>query len=147
MHYCLMAYRTRNVTFEARFLWFMAYRMRNATFKARLVWYMAYTTGNTTFEARLFRDMADSTRNIFTFEARFLWFMAYRTGSDTFQAHLFWFMHIERGIFLLKRTCFALWLIERGISFCTARVSLFSLNFRTRDITFQGSALVLVYGL
>ena len=130
MHYCLMAYRTRNVTF-----------------KARLVWYMAYTTGNTTFEARLFRDMADSTRNIFTFEVRFLWFMAYRTGSDTFQAHLFWFMHIERGIFLLKRTCFALWLIERGIYFCTTLVSLFSLNVRTRNITFQGSALVLVYGL
>ena len=108
---------------------------------------MAYTTGNTTFEARLFRDMADSTRNIFTFEVRFLWFMAYRTGSDTFQAHLFWFMHIERGIFLLKRTCFALWLIERGIYFCTTLVSLFSLNVRTRNITFQGSALVLVYGL
>ena len=130
MHYCLMAYRTRNVTFEARFLWFMAYRTRNATFKARLVWYMAYRTGNITFEARLFRHMA------------------YRTGSETFEAHLLRFMpDIERGIFLLKRTCFALWLIERGIYFCTALVSLFSLNFRTKNIKFQGSALVLVYGL
>ena len=125
------AYRKRNVAFEARFLWFMAYRTRNATFEARLVWYMAYRTGNITFKARLFRYMAYRTRNIFTFEARFLWFMAYRTGSDTLEAHLFRFMHIERGI----------------LYFCTALVSLFSLNFRTRNITFQGSALVLVYGL
>ena len=142
-----MAYRTRNVTFEAllfrymartrnifpfeaRFLWFIAYRTRNATFEARLVWYMAYRTGNITFEALLFWYMAYRTRNIFTFEARFLWFMAYRTGSDTFEARLFWFMRIERGIFLLKRSCFALWLIERGILyFCTALVSLFSLHF------------------
>ena len=109
--------------------------------------WLNYRTRNATFKARLFRYMAYSTRNILTFEARFLWFMAYRTGSDTFEAHLLRFMHIERGIFLLKRTCFALWLIERGIYFCTALVSLFSLNFRTRDITFQGSALVLVYGL
>ena len=116
----------------------MAYRTRNATFKARLVWYMAYRTGNITFEARLFRYMAYSTRIIFTFEARFLWFMAYRTDSNTLEAHLFRFMHIERAIFLLKRTCFALWLIERGISFCTARVSLFSLNFRLKGYYISG---------
>ena len=120
-----MAYKTRNIIFEAPFKWFMGYRTRNVTFEARFLWFMAYGTRNATFEARLVWCMAYRTRNIFTFEARFLWFMAYRTGSDTFEAHLFRFTHIERVIFLLKRTCFALWLIERGILyFCAALVSL-----------------------
>ena len=34
-----MIYRTRNVTFGARFLWFMAYRRRNVTFEARWLWF------------------------------------------------------------------------------------------------------------
>ena len=120
-----LGYRTRNIIFEAPFKWFMGYRTRNVTFEARFLWFMAYGTRNATFEARLVWCMAYRTRNIFTFEARFLWFMAYRTGSDTFEAHLFRFTHIERVIFLLKRTCFALWLIERGILyFCAALVSL-----------------------
>ena len=60
----IMAYRTRNITCEARFfgiwliergilhyfetsfLWFMTYKTMKVTFKAFLFWYMAYRTGN-----------------------------------------------------------------------------------------------------
>ena len=61
-----------NVTFEARLFWYMAYRTRNITyearflgiwlieggilhyFEARLLWFVAYRTMNVTFKARLF---------------------------------------------------------------------------------------------
>ena len=48
-----MAYRTRNIIFEARLLWLKAYRTRNVTFEGRLFWFMAYRTRNVTLVARL----------------------------------------------------------------------------------------------
>ena len=48
-------FRTRNIIFEARFLWFMAsYRTRNTTFdfEARLFYFMAYRKRNVVFGER-----------------------------------------------------------------------------------------------
>ena len=46
MNMWFTAYRTRNVTFEARLFWFMAYRTRNVTFEAPMFWFIAYRTIN-----------------------------------------------------------------------------------------------------
>ena len=84
----LMAYRKRNVTFEARFLWLMAYRTRNITFEACLFCFVTYRMRNITFEVRIFSFMAYRTRNI-TLEARLIWHITYRTRNATFEVHLF----------------------------------------------------------
>ena len=65
-----MAYRTRNIIFEARFrsLVVYAYRTRNITFVVCLLWFMAYKTKNIAVEACLCRFMAYIafiTRNLY----------------------------------------------------------------------------------
>ena len=78
-------YRTRNITFllyvkRASNAWFMAYKTRNVTFEARLLWYVAHRTKNITFETRFWWFMAIyRTRNV-TFEVRLFWFMHIEQG-------------------------------------------------------------------
>ena len=49
-----MTYRTRNITFEARLLWFMAYRARGyIKSEGRLFSFKACRTRNITFESRI----------------------------------------------------------------------------------------------
>ena len=100
-----MAYRTRNITFEARMFWFMAYKKRNIKrnikLEARFLW-LPYRTRNITIRACLFWFMACTTRNI-TFEARLLWFMTYRTRRYiTFEGRFFCLKLVEPGILHLS---------------------------------------------
>ena len=74
-----MAYGTRNITFEARFLWFINYRTRNTTLEACFLWFMAYRTRSITFEARFLLIMAYGTRRYITFKGRLGSFVACRT--------------------------------------------------------------------
>ena len=76
----------------------MAYRTKNVSFEARLFWYMAYRTRNITCEARLFGIWLIERRILHYFEARFLCFMAYTTMNVAFKARLFWYMAYRTGI-------------------------------------------------
>ena len=81
----------------AQCTWFMAYRTKNVTLEARLFWYMAYRRSNITCEARVFGIWLIERRILHYFEARLLWFMAYTTMDVAFKARLFWYMAYRKG--------------------------------------------------
>ena len=93
-----MAYRTRDITFEAGIFWIMVYRKRKLTFKRRFLWLMAYRTKNSAFGARFIWCMAYRSTNIVS-EAHFMRFTAYRTSNITNEARSCSLWFIDQGIF------------------------------------------------
>ena len=70
-----MAYKTMNTRFEERLLLFMAYGTRNLTFEARFLFsYKLWNKKYCIWSVLLVIYIAYRTRPI-TFEARFLWFI------------------------------------------------------------------------